>query len=536
MTADNPAFVPEVGKNFDIEPGESVFHALFREYEHVVFRSIITSFGLDMFITDQYGGDVDTVHNVRIVGIDPLMDYKKQQNKAAFENREPYDHNQLGGYGSNYQRMKREAKKRYQEDPRHNTVQDAYEDKPLHFLGRSKGRPRDKNAEVDHVIAGKKIYDDRGRVLAGLDIEPLADAESNLKWTNEQLNGSDKNAKDIPDYLENHPEIPDDVRRRMLDAYDQATEEYEYNIAKAMYFDFDNPACRQFYRDSANVAMKRGYEMGLRQAVGFLFTELWFAVRDALGASDGSFEGACKAVISGLERGVDNAMLNYKTLFAHFGHGVLSGILASVSTTLINIFFTTSEHAGRIIRQSWASVVEATSIVFFGDSEQYMCDRIASAAKVIATGASAIIGMEVQDKTEFALKTVAMPKELKDVVAIFAGSLCAGLLSVTLLFYIDNDPFAKALDYSYGANKRYLEVQRRQFVEYCAELQRIDVDCLHSEICCINLALTALDAAENQSQINEILRKTVEEMGLPSVFGYSSIDERMKDPNWVLKF
>lgn len=536
MSEYKSAFAQELGKDFDIEPGESVFHALFREYEHVVFRSIITSFGLDIFITDRYGGDVDTVHNVRKVGTDPLMDYKNQQNKVAFENREPYDHNKLGGYGSNYQRMKREAKKHYQEDPRHNTVQDAYEDKPLHFLGRSKGRPRDKNAEVDHVIAGKKIYDDHGRVLAGLDIESLADAESNLKWTNEQLNGSDKKAKDIPEYLKYHPEIPDDVRKRMLDAYDHAMEEYEFNIAKAMYFDFDNPNCRQFYRDAADAAMQRGLEMGLRQAVGFLFTELWFSVRDALDASDGTFEGTCKAILRGLEQGIDNAMLNYKVLFAQFGQGILSGILASVSSTIINIFFTTTEHSGRIIRQSWASVVEATSIVFFGDREQYMCDRITSAAKVIATGASAIIGMEVQDKTEQALKSVVIPKELKDVVAIFAGSLCTGLLSVTLLFYIDNDPFAKALDYSHGANKRQLELQRRQFQEYCAELQAIDVDKLRSEICCVNQALAALESAESQSQINEILRKTVQEMRLPDIFGDGTMDDKMSDSNWVLTF
>ena len=342
--------------------------------------------------------------------------------------------------------------------------------------------------------------------------------------------------KDIPEYLEKHPEIPDDVRKRMLDAYDQAVEEYEFSIAKAMYFDFDNPNCRQFYRDAADVAAKRGLEMGMRQAVGFLFTELWFSVRDAIAASDGTFEGACKAIISGLEQGVNSARQNYAVLFAQFGQGVMSGILASVSTTIINIFFTTSAHAGRIIRQSWASVVEATSIVFFGDRDQYMCDRITSAAKVIAAGASAIVGMEVQDKVEQALVPVIMPKELKSVVAVFAGSLCTGLLSVTLLFYIDNDPFAKALDYSYGANKRQLELQRMEFQEYCAKLQNIDVKKLRNEICCVNQALDALESAESQTQINEILCSTVEAMGLPAVFGESTLDDKMSDPNWVLTF
>lgn len=535
MSENSLPFVKVLGQSFDIDPGESVFSALFREYEYVVFRSIITSFGLDMFITDRHGGDVDTIHNVRTIGYDPLMEYKNTQNQEAYQNRGTYDHKNVEGPNTNYQRIKKEARDRYHEDPRNNTVSDAYENKELHFLGNSKGRPTDKNANLDHVIAAKKIHDDAGRVLAGVSTQQLADDESNLKFTNEHLNKSMKD-RDIPDYLadEKNSEIPEEVQKRMMNAYDEATEQYEFTIAKSLYFDFDNPNCRKFYRDTAEAALNRGVEMGIRQAAGFLFTELWFSVKDALDASDGTFEGACKAIISGLEQGVNSARHNYSVLFAQFGQGVMSGILASVSTTIINIFFTTSANAGRIIRQSWASVVEATSIVFFGDRDQYMCDRITSAAKVIATGASAIVGMEVQDKVEQALTPIIMPKELKDIVAVFSGSLCTGLLSVTLLFYIDNDPFAKALDYSYGVTKRQLELQRMAFQKHCANLQNIDVKKLSSEIRCVNQALIALESAESQTQINEILCSTVRIMGLPSIFGDSTLDEKMSDPNWVL--
>ena len=43
------------------------------QYEKVIIDSIITSFGLDFLIRDQYGGDVDTIHNVRKIGQDELM-------------------------------------------------------------------------------------------------------------------------------------------------------------------------------------------------------------------------------------------------------------------------------------------------------------------------------------------------------------------------------------------------------------------------------------------------------------------------------
>lgn len=64
----NFSFVNEIQPEFYSDSKESVFESLMYEYERVIFRSIITSFGLDVFIKDQYGGDVDTIHNVRNIG------------------------------------------------------------------------------------------------------------------------------------------------------------------------------------------------------------------------------------------------------------------------------------------------------------------------------------------------------------------------------------------------------------------------------------------------------------------------------------
>lgn len=103
------------------------------------------------------------------------------------------------------------------------------------------------------------------------------------------------------------------------------------------------------------------------------------------------------------------------------------------------------------------------------------------------------------------------------------GSAIAGQITQDIL---------AAVDYA-AAN---IASQNAILREYCEELQKIDLEQIRLSTQYIGHSLAALESAEGQSQINEILRKTVEEMGLPSVFGYSSIDERMKDPSWVLKF
>lgn len=535
MNTERKGFAEQITPNFDRDPDESVFNALFREYERVVFRSIITSFGLDLFIQDQYGGDVDTIHNVRQVGVDPKMQYKSSENSKAYENRGEYSHKDVEGPGTNFQRIKHEARASYREDPQNNTVQDAYEDKSLGFLGKSKGHPTDQSAELDHVVSAKSIHDDRGRVLAGLSTVDLADAEDNLKWTNEHLNKS-MGAKEIPDYIAQHPELDENTKARMMDAYEQAKASQEKKIAKAYYFVFSNPNCREFYKQTAIASVNRGLEMGARQAVGFLITEIWFSIKDSLAESDGTFEGALNAISTGIKFGSENAKEKYKSLFRKFGEGVMSGILASLSSTITNTFFTTSENVGKILRQTWSSMVEAISILFFNSRDQYLCDRMTSAAKVLAAGASVVVGTTVQEKVELRLKSVPIPEDLKQVVAIFSGSLCTGLITVSLLFYIDNGPFAKFLETIYGEGTRRLEEQNALFKRYCAELEKIDVERLEYETSYIRSVIKKLESTDDQLEINTVLHKTTQDLGLPSALGGCSLDERMNDKNWVLKF
>ena len=363
----------------------------------------------------------------------------------------------------------------------------------------------------------------------------MADREDNLQWTNEHLNKS-MGADEIPDYIEKHPELPEDTKKRMMDAYNQAKAEYEEEIERNYYFNFSNPNCRQFYKDMALSAGKRGVEMGLRQALGFIITDLWFSVKDEIKRSDGTAHGCIEAIICGLESGLSNALENYKQLFNVFGEGFLSGVLSSVTTTLCNIFFTTEKNFVRIIRQAWGSITEAVSILFFDKDEKYFCDRMTSAAKILASGASVIIGTGVQETVTVKLSKITISENIKDILAVFAGSLCTGLLTVTLLFYIDNDPFNKFIEYVCGHNIRTLKAQALMFEKYCADMQNIDIEQLRYEADCVNALLTELDGSDDITLINKALNETRACLGIKSLWEGSSLDEKMNDKDWVLSF
>lgn len=528
METTNKSFVLNIDDGFYPEPEKSVIDNLFEQYESVIFSSIITAFGLDLFIKDQHGGDVDTIYNVRKIGIDPEMKYKNKRNEADYENRGPYSHKDVEGKGTNFQRIKSEARQAYHEN-NNNTVQDAYEDKPLGFLGRSKGHPTDKSAELDHVIAANTAHNDRGRLLAGLPTRKLVDDESNLQWTNEHLNKSMRN-DEISDYIAKHPELPDDVKNRMMERYNEAKAAYEKKLTKAYYLDLKNPNCRRFYLDTAKAAGKRGLQMGARQALGFILTEVWFCIKDSLKTAGTKIEDKISAIISGIKSGFESAKNKYKDIISKFGQGFLGGIMSSLSTTLCNIFFTTTKNLARIIRQAWSSIVEAAKVILFNPNGLWFCDRMTEALKILATGASIIIGTLAQEAVQASLNGVT--PFLANVISTFAGSLCTGLLTITLLFYIDNNPFDSFLNKAFDEAIKNYKLQAKLFNDYCAKLHNLDIEEFANKT---HIAGNLTSAKySNDTELNQILKQTMDELNIKCPWGEHPLDTVMNDHDFQL--
>lgn len=78
----NNNFIAQLDDTSAIIQEENLYDSLFKQYERVVIESLITSFGLDALIEDRHGGDVDTIHTVREIGVDNKMKYKNDKIKA----------------------------------------------------------------------------------------------------------------------------------------------------------------------------------------------------------------------------------------------------------------------------------------------------------------------------------------------------------------------------------------------------------------------------------------------------------------------
>ena len=498
------------------QPDENVFNSIWKQYERVILESLLTAFWLDFMITDQHGGDVDTLNNVRKIGSDPKMDYKNSANRDAYDNRGDYNHTIVEGTGTNFQSIKHEARAAYAKDNQ-NTVTDGYTNKELKFLGKSKGRPTDQNANLDHVVAAKTVHDDRGRVLSGLSTKDLADAKSNLVFTNEHLNKSLSDS-DKATYVKEHPELSEETKRNLLEKERIAKEEMNKSMFQAYYLDPSNPQCRQFYTDATIAAGKLGIEMGIRQALGFVFVEVYLVTKEEVQSLPPgcNYMDITNAVINGIKKGFESAISKYDEIIAKFGEGLTAGMLASLCTTLCNIFSTTGKFVIKNIREISASVIRSSRVLLLNPDDLELGDRIKMSSVILATGASVLAGSFVGSLLA-ETPVVGIPV-VGGIVIRFCSTLVSGLLSCTYLIYMDRSKFMNEIVDK--LNEIPSEVTDMKLIlnkldAYGAELSQIDVEQFKKDSEEFEVGAERIIRAENEQELKAILDDIYKNLELP---------------------
>ena len=502
--------------------GQTVFSEMWKAYRGVILHSIVTSFGLDFIVRDQNGGDVDTIHGVRETG-----QYKNARNAAAYEARGEYDslayhHNEA--YDSTI-RAARDS---------HAFFDDAYVPGNKIYYGKASGLGTEHKANLDHVIAAHEIHEDRGRVLAGKDGVELANTASNLKFTNEHLNKSmgDMTSEEYIQWrIDRGEPLPDDVVAQMREKDSAARKEYEQSLAEAYY------SSERFIIDAGVAAAKRGLEMGVRQALGFVFIEIWCACEDEIKSlpSGVSFGDCMQAIAAGIQKGFESAKSKYKDLLAQLEEGFVAGVLASLTTTLINIFITTDKNKVRYIRQGYTTVVQVGNILLFNPNDLLLGDQLKSAMVALTTGASVIAGTAVGN--QIAKTPIGQHGKIGMIVQNFCSSLVSGLISCTLLIMIDRSDFIRKVVErlnEYGSIDHEISATSEAFISIAAEIAQYDLTEFKNRVEKLD-GFTHNMLKTNNDELHECLRITFEEYGLPVPWD-GDFDEFMDNPDNCLVF
>lgn len=514
-------FAIQSNKDYFPEPEENVMNSLFKQYERVIVESLITSFGLDFLVKDQHGGDVDTIHNVRQIDKDSKMSYKNKLNQSDYDSQDNYN-------SSKYHSDKRyiEKNRQIKRDKESGKLYDTYTGKKI---------KRNEKSDLDHTISAKEIHDDRGRVLSRLDGVDLANSEENLNPTNPRTNRT-KKAASMDDFVEKYSdEYTEMQKERMLQKDTIARESYEKKIANAYY---TGP---QFAKDVTIAAVDVGFKMGVRQALGFVFSEIWFAIKEEFKAIGGSFEFGklLKSIGNGIKRGFENAKEKYKELFVKLKEGAIAGALSSLTTTLCNIFFTTAKNVVKVIRLSYVSIVQAAKVLFINPENLPFGERMRAIAKIIATGASVVAGSLVAEA--LSKSPIAGIPVIGEIIQTFSGALVTGILSCTLLYYFDRSEIINKLVSVLNKINRidvevdYFRQQAIYFEEYAADLMKIDHKQFAEETSMYSNISLELTKSESDEELNDLLKKALNLIGV-SIPWEGDFDDFMKNPKMTLVF
>lgn len=653
-------------KGYIPDPNEPIMQSIFQQYERVLIESLITSFGLDFIVKDQHGGDVDTIHNIRQIDVDPEMTYKNVLNQKVYDTKEEYNYADYHDKNPNYRATKKTAKEQFQKT---GPLEDEYTGKKLYFYSRGaeKGN-EDKQASIDHALTAYTIYKDRGRVLAGISGAELANSPENLFFTSKTLNSSMgatkesavlvdtqkikssikldarqlQNLKDIanengadgvvdilkilnsdkisgsakkeiedaymptidlnaflkkhpqkeyqdalkeicvegkckysqilelkrkgklkckidgksidikksidadlvqpveiPRYIALHPELDNRTKAGLMRRYKIALKSSEIEINKY----YISP---EFRKDLTYAAANVGLRMGVRQALGFVFTEMWFSVKDELQKLDRldekvSLSDYLNAIAHGLQYGYEQAKEKYPELFSRFLNGAVAGALSSLTTTLCNIFFTTAKSTVRIIRQSYASIVEAMKVLFINPDDYEFGDRMRAVVKILSVGASVTVGVLVSDAV--AHTPLGAMGKTGDIVQSFCGAFVTGIMSCTLLMYLDRSKTINNLVHSLNGIRtveteiNYYRTWAMCFERYAAELMQIDLNQFERETDAFRYIAVQLDRALSEDELNRILKQAFKSRNLPLPWeGFSDFNSFMNDGDAHLVF
>ena len=535
-------------RGYDPTPDEPIMNSILQQYERVLVESLITTFGLDVLIKDQYGGDVDTINNVREIGKDPKMTYKSKQNRENYENRGKYD---SAAYHSDsrYSKITNTARKEFNKNG--TKIADTYVQGNEVIPRGNNTIPREKQAELDHVISAKEIHEDRGRVLAGIDGKDLANSPDNLRYTNAALNNNmkEKSAKEYIEWCEQNPDkvnwcgkkgepLPEKVKAKLLSEYGRAKEAYDAKLIRTYYTSV------AFRRDLAYAATNVGLRMGVRQALGFVFTEIWFAVKENFENLNGQNVGLkeyLESIANGIKQGYENAKQKYPELFSKFINGAVAGALSSITTTLSNIFFTTAKNTVRVIRQSYASLVEALKVLFINPEDYEFGDRMRAVAKILSVGASTVVGVLVNEAVaNIPITTIGL---MGETMPTFCGVFVTGIMSCTLLLYLDRSErinrLVKSLNdiHTVETELNYFTRQAEYFEAYAAQLMKIDLERFKRETAAFNLIEKKISSVQSEAELKSVLKEIYTSKNLPLPWdGFTDFDTFMNNKSARLVF
>ncbi|HFG1719864.1 TPA: ATPase [Vibrio cholerae] len=537
------------------------------ELNKTITTSLVTTFGLDFLLfEDKKGGEVATVNNVRQHQKGDKDIYISDSVQQDYADRGDYKPIKLDVNGNimtdgngkpkkedlyhshpNYKAKGKEDKKRQQGAK----LVDEY---------RGKTMSGDEQRQLDHIISSHEVHDDAGRVLAGLSGVELANQDTNFQSTHSYINNlkSDHSVDDflttvVPKTIENkRKNIEKDMQRlesmpaetkqqrhekrqleskiaqqkeqiEVLESIDEdkmraadkkARQEYDKQINFTYY------TSSKFFNSTVIESGKAGLKMGIRQALGIVLAEIWFELKDAIpqvfkDAEDNfTLEYFLEKLKSTSQKIWNRVKVRFKDILDEFKNGVLAGALSSLSTTIMNIFFTTQKLIGKLLRETWSSLVSAAKVLFFNPENLGPGALAREVTRILSTGVAVAMGVILNQQLS---SLMAFP--LGTELAAFVSAVATGLMTIGITYFLDHSKLMQKvwafLDQFKSEARKTLEYFQRvnaELDQYLLELSKVEFNLSSEELSIFTNSLESISCEHERGILlsNEIRKREIE--------------------------
>ena len=395
------------------------------------------------------------------------------------------------------------------------------------------------NANLDHVVARKQIFENSWRKIADIDTADLANKKENLAATNESLNKS-KGAKSNSEYIKDREvrekNLKEQVERanKKIDKKDisdsekrnlKAINEKRLNDKLAAdshkMLKVEKKAKKAINKDIAKKAPVRMANKGGKDAVKAMFVAALFGMlKEIMNALVRYFKTKKQSFDTFMEE-MKKALHSFFGKIKDFIKVGVDSFVGSIVGEIIGAFNQKLQKLPNLIKQLFGSIRESISYLSNPENQTHSTAiKIAHISKIITSGLVAVGAMFLGEYFEqFLNKIPGMTFEIKllgtiaNILGMFFASLLTGILGAIIINGLDQ-----------FISKKLIEENQKKQANKKNELLRIqDVQIFVAEQ---NVAVKRNDIfikmAKNHQKLRELLGNVQEE------FSNSKIDFKQR--------
>lgn len=322
---------------------------------------------------------------------------------------------------------------------------------------------RNENANLDHVVSRKELFENQRRKQANLSTQDLANKDENMKPTNESLNKS-KGKKSVDEYLKDRAEREQELIKQnerankkidesnmsetekrlqkeknskrlqdKLDADDERMKKADKEARKAVNKDIAIGATKEIGKKAGKDALKT-------MVISALFSMLK-EIMNGLVRFLKSQEKSFNLFLDEMKQSIKSFLSKIAKVFQTGASSFVGTVLSEIFGPIVSMF----KKLASLIKQGVSSVIEAIS--YLRDKENIskpFSVKVAQVGKIVTAGivaGGAIFLGEVFEKILLSVPgmQIVLPLmgTLANVIGMFLASLVSGLIGAIIINLID---------------------------------------------------------------------------------------------------